>query len=112
MTKTKKPLDPNAFNFHGYYKGVVVCALLDIDSGHWDLLPSDFIENEDSVLEWIGSAQERLAIDSQYSPAEGMEPFEVLEIATRAADRLNRDRGRGSSITLRPPISFSAGLVH
>ncbi len=105
MTKTKKPLDPNAFNFHGYYTGVVLCALLDIDFGYWEILPCDFKENDDSVMEWIEHAQERLDNDSNYSPAEGMQPCEILEIATRAADQLNFDRGHGSSIKLRAPLS-------
>ena len=92
MTKTKKPFDPNAFNYHSHYTGVVLCSLLDINFGHWDVLPCDFKETDDSVLEWIEDTQRRLDSDSEYSPVEGMDPFQILEIATRAADHLNHDR--------------------
>ena len=103
MTKTKKPFDPTAFNFHSYYTGVILCSLLDIDFNYWHVLPCDFKEADQSVLEWIEHAQERLVRDSEYSPVEGLETSEILEIATRAADQLNFDRGRRTSLETNLP---------
>jgi hypothetical protein len=92
MTKTRTSSDPTAFNFHGYYMGVTLCALLDIDFHYWDALPSDFSDNDESVLEWIEHAQDRLNRACEFSPVEGMDSRDILEIATRAADQINHHR--------------------
>lgn len=102
MTKTKKPFDPNAFNYHSHYTGVVICSLIDIEFGFWDDLPCDDKENDGFVLEWIEQIQERLNRDSIYSPAEAMDPAQILEIATQAADHLNYDRMYDSRLEISP----------